>query len=53
MASKIEIYNSFELNGKTYTGDFPVFVSEAICPVQEEDTFENEIEQQLKEISEN
>jgi len=53
MASKIEIYNSFELNGKTYVGNYPVFVSDTACPIEEEDTFENEITKQLKEISEN
>jgi len=53
MATKIENYNNFEVNGKTFIGNFPVFVSDSICPIEQVDDFEDQLEKQLKEISEN
>jgi len=52
MATNIKIYDSYEVNGKTYKGSFPVYVSDAICEIDPTKQFESDLEKQLKEISE-
>ena len=31
MAIKVEIFKNYELNGKFYSGNFPIYSSDAVC----------------------
>jgi len=53
MAKNIEILDNYEKNGKTYTGSFPMFVSNVICDTgSSEDEFQQSLEFQLSLIKE-
>jgi hypothetical protein len=45
MAIKVEIFKNYELNGKIYSGNFPIYSSDAVCEnlFDEEDIQEEDI----------
>lgn len=34
MAIKVEIFKTYEINGKTFTGNFPIYASDAVCETE-------------------
>lgn len=53
MAIKIDFFDTFELNGKTYTGAFPVYSSDAVCTKPSFIDYQNQLEQDLVDTNEN
>jgi len=52
MAIKIEIFDSYEINGKTYTGSFPIYSSDAVCAKPSYIDYENQLQLDLQETKE-
>lgn len=53
MAIKIEIFDSYEINGKTYTGSFPIYSSDAVCVKPSYIDYENQLQLDLNDTDEN
>lgn len=52
MAIKIELFDSYEINGKTYTGNFPIYSSDAVCVKPSYIDYENQLQLDLEETNE-
>lgn len=52
MLTNIKVYDAYEVNGKTFKGSFPIYESDAICPVDVTQVYENDLEKELQQISE-
>lgn len=52
MAIKIELFDSYEINGKTYTGNFPIYSSDAVCIKPSYIDYENQLQLDLEETNE-
>jgi hypothetical protein len=52
MAIRVEIFDSFEVNGNTFTGSFPVFSSNVVCSTEQQVDAAAQFGQQLEQISE-
>lgn len=53
MANNIEIFDNYEKNRKTFTGSFPMFISNVICDTGfSEEEFQQSLEFQLSLIKE-
>jgi hypothetical protein len=52
MAIKIENFESFEINGKTYSGNFPVYASDAVCTKPSTVDYQNQLELDMIETNE-
>jgi len=52
MAIKIENFDSFEVNGKTYTGVFPLYSSDAVCANPNIVDYKNQTEDELLQTDE-
>lgn len=52
MANNVEILTSYEKNGVTYLGSFPVYVQSVTCDTGNESEFQDELAITLDAISE-
>lgn len=53
MATRVKIFDNFEVNGNTYTGSFPVLSTDAICSVEQKEDAESQLQKDLEKIAEN
>jgi len=52
MAIKIENFESFEVNGKTYSGNFPIYASDAVCTKPSIVDYVNQLKLDMEETEE-
>lgn len=52
MAIKIEFFDSYELNGKTYAGKYPIYSSDAVCAEPSTVDYENILQKELDDTDE-
>ena len=52
MAINVEILTSYQINGRTYRGSFPIYSSAVTCPISEVVDAQNQYEKDLSTITE-